>query len=234
MADFLSMEHVTSGYGPTVILDDVSLQIAKGECVALIGRNGMGKTTLLSTLMGHVPCREGLIKIGDKDITAWAPWRRSRARLGLVPQEREIFPSLSVEENLSVACRNGGFSLEQAYAWFPRLAQRRANKGNQLSGGEQQMLAIARAMMGGPELLLLDEPLEGLAPVIVEVVMQALARIREEQALTMILVEQQVMKALMFAPRAVVLVRGRIVYDGPSKDLLEDRAALDRLIGVQS
>lgn len=234
MADFLDMRHVTSGYGQTVILDNVSLQVTKGECVAVIGRNGMGKTTLLSTLMGHVPCRDGAITVGGRDMTGWAPWRRSRARVGLVPQEREIFPSLTVEENLVVARRAGGFSLEQAYGWFPRLAQRRVNKGNQLSGGEQQMLAIARAMMGGPELLLLDEPLEGLAPVVVDIVMQALARIREEQALTMILVEQQVMKALMFAPRAVVLVRGCVVYDGPSKTLIEDRQALDRLIGVHS
>ncbi|MCB5362562.1 ABC transporter ATP-binding protein [Pusillimonas sp. CC-YST705] len=234
MTEFLNLQHVTSGYGETVILDDVSLQIAKGECVALIGRNGMGKTTLLSTLMGHVPCRAGTITLGSQDVTHWAPWRRSRARLGLVPQEREIFPSLTVEENLTVARRADGFTLEQVYEWFPRLAQRRGNKGNQLSGGEQQMLAIARAMMGGPELLLLDEPLEGLAPVIVDIVMQALARIREAQGLTMILVEQQVMAALAFAPRAVVLVRGRIVYDGPSEALREDRATLDRLIGVHS
>jgi branched-chain amino acid transport system ATP-binding protein len=234
MGDYMTLEGVTAGYGPTVILDNVSLRVAQGECVALLGRNGMGKTTLLSTVMGHAACRRGVITVGRDDMTHWAPWRRSRARVGLVPQEREIFPSLTVEENLQVARRSGGFTLEDTYDLFPRLFERRRNRGSQLSGGEQQMLSIARAMMGGPSLLLLDEPLEGLAPVIVDTVMAALHRIRAERNITMVLVEQQAVMALEFAPRAIVLVRGKIAYDGPSQTLLEDQARLDGLIGVHS
>ncbi|NYT67004.1 ABC transporter ATP-binding protein [Pusillimonas noertemannii] len=234
MANDLVFDHVTAGYGPTVVLDDLSLGVGAGECLALLGRNGVGKTTLLLTAMGHTVCSGGSVRLGGVDITRWPIWKRSRFGVGLVPQEREIFPSLSVEENLQVAARSGGFTVEQTYDLFPRLAERRRNKGNQLSGGEQQMLSIGRAMMGGPKLLLLDEPMEGLAPVIVDIVIAALHRIRQEQNITMILVEQQARLALEFAPRAVVLVRGRIAYDGSSAALLDDQERLDSLIGVRS
>lgn len=234
MDNDLVFDGVTAGYGPTVVLDDLTLRIGSGECVALLGRNGVGKTTLLLTAMGHTHCSSGAIRLAGTDITRWPAWKRSRFGVGLVPQEREIFPSLSVEENLTVAAQKGGFTIEQTYDLFPRLAERRRNKGNQLSGGEQQMLSIGRAMMGGPKLLLLDEPLEGLAPVIVDIVIEALHRIRQEQSLTLVLVEQQARLALEFAPRAVVLVRGRIAYDGASLDLLDDQEKLDSLIGVRS
>src|SRR5690606_38238310 len=158
MANDLALDRVTAGYGPTVVLDDLSLNVGAGECLALLGRNGVGKTTLLLTIMGHTVCSGGSVRLGGVDITRWPVWKRSRFGVGLVPQEREIFRSLSVEENLQVAARSGGFTVEQTYDLFPRLAERRRNKGNQLSGGEQQMLSIGRAMMGGPKLLLLDEP----------------------------------------------------------------------------
>ena len=234
MANDLKLDRVTAGYGPTVVLDDLSLTVGAGECLALLGRNGVGKSTLLLTVMGHTHCSSGAVKLGGTDITRWPAWKRSRYGVGLVPQEREIFPSLSVEENLRVAARSGGFTVEQTYDLFPRLFERRRNKGNQLSGGEQQMLSIGRAMMGGPKLLLLDEPLEGLAPVIVDIVIAALNRIRQEQHITMILVEQQARLALDFAPRAIVLVRGRIAYDGASQTLIDDQEQLDSLIGVRS
>src|SRR5690554_3959249 len=231
MSNDLVLDRVTAGYGPTVVLDELSLNVESGECLALLGRNGVGKTTLLLTLMGHTTCSGGTVRLAGSDITRWPAWKRSRFGVGLVPQEREIFPSLTVEENLQVASQKGGFTLDQTYDLFPRLFERRKNRGNQLSGGEQQMLSIGRAMMGGPKLLLLDEPLEGLAPVIVEIVIAALHRIREEQKITMILVEQQARLALEFAPRAIVLVRGRIAYDGASQDLLDDQEKLDALIG---
>ena len=233
----LALDGLTAGYGETVVLHDVSLALGAGETLALLGRNGVGKTTLLATIMGHTRLHRGTIRLDGRTVSALPSYGRARAGLGYVPQEREIFPSLSVLENLQVAERPGvggksRWSVARVYELFPRLAERRDNRGNQLSGGEQQMLAIGRALMGNPTVLLLDEPLEGLAPVIVEALMAALTRLRQDEGMTMILVEQHAMMALEFAPRALVLDRGRVVHDGPSRALIDDPAALGRLIGV--
>ena len=230
----LVLEDVVAGYGPTVVLDGISLSFAQGETVAVLGRNGVGKTTLLETVMGFTTFHRGRIGYAGEAIEGWPTWRWSRAGVSLVPQEREIFPSLTVEENLRVAVRGGQWSPERAFDLFPRLAERRRNRGNQLSGGEQQMLAVARALMGSPSLLLLDEPLEGLAPIIVDSLISALQRLRAETSITMLLVEQHAMLALEFAPRAVALVRGKVVYDGPSDPLAGDEQRLSALIGVKS
>ena len=232
MPDILTFEHVSAGYGPTVILDNVSLSIAEGELVAVLGRNGVGKTTLLATAMGHTGMHAGEIRLSGETITRWPIWRRARRGIGLVPQEREIFASLSVEENLTVARNGAQWSVERIYDLFPRLAERRNNRGNQLSGGEQQMLAVGRALMGSPSLLLLDEPLEGLAPVIVDVLMAAFRRLRQEEGLTMVLVEQHAKLALELAPRAIVLDRGRVAFDGLSRDLTDRPETLASLLAV--
>jgi branched-chain amino acid transport system ATP-binding protein len=228
----LELERVSAGHGPTVVLDGVSLAISPGETVALIGRNGTGKTTLLETVMGLTTLHQGGLRFAGQAVEHWPTWRRARAGLALVPQEREIFPSLSVEENLRVAMRGGRWTVERAFDLFPQLAQRRRNAGNQLSGGEQQMLAVARALMGSPALLLLDEPLEGLAPIVVDSLVQALERLRAESDMTLLLVEQHAMLALEFAPRTVALVRGRVAYDGPSEGLRRDAPRLASLVGV--
>jgi branched-chain amino acid transport system ATP-binding protein len=228
----LQVDGLTAGYGETVVLDGISLTLEPGETLALLGRNGVGKTTLLATIMGHTRLHKGAIALDGKPVAHLPAYQRARAGLGYVPQEREIFPSLSVLENLQVAERPGRWTTRRVFELFPRLAERADNRGNQLSGGEQQMLAIGRALMGNPTILLLDEPLEGLAPIIVESLMAALTRLREDEGLTMILVEQHAMMALEFAPRALVLDRGRIVHDGPSRDLANDQAALSRLVGV--
>jgi branched-chain amino acid transport system ATP-binding protein len=232
MPDILTFERVSAGYGPTVILDDVSFSVAEGELVAVLGRNGVGKTTLLATAMGHTGMHAGEIRLSGETITRWPIWRRARRGVGLVPQEREIFPSLSVEENLTVAKNGTQWSVERIFDLFPRLAERRNNRGNQLSGGEQQMLAVGRALMGSPSLLLLDEPLEGLAPVIVDVLMTAFRRLRREEGLTMVLVEQHAKLALELAPRAIVLDRGRVAFDGLSRDLTDRPEALASLLAV--
>jgi branched-chain amino acid transport system ATP-binding protein len=228
----LSLDQVTAGYGETVVLDGVSFALNAGETLALLGRNGVGKTTLLATIMGHTRLHRGAIALDARPVDRLPAYLRARAGLGYVPQEREIFPSLTVLENLQVAERPGRWTTERVFQLFPRLAERADNRGNQLSGGEQQMLAIGRALMGNPTILLLDEPLEGLAPIIVESLMAALTRLREDEGLTMILVEQHAMMALEFAPRALVLDRGKVVHDGPSRDLANDPAALGRLVGV--
>ena len=233
----LALDGVSSGYGETVVLHGVSLALAAGETLALLGRNGVGKTTLLATIMGHTRLHGGSITLDGRAVSGLPSYGRARAGLGYVPQEREIFPSLSVLENLQVAERPGAdgtvrWTIARVHALFPRLAERRDHRGNQLSGGEQQMLAIGRALMGNPAILLLDEPLEGLAPVIVESLMAALTRLREDEGMTIVLVEQHAAMALEFAPRALVLDRGRVVHDGPSQALADDPAALSRLIGV--
>ena len=227
----LAFDEVSAGYGPTVVLDGVSFAMASGETVALLGRNGVGKTTLLVTAMGHTRLHAGRIAFAGETVSSWPIWRRARAGLGLVPQEREIFRSLTVEENLTVARRGERWSVGAVFGLFPRLAERRRNRGDELSGGEQQMLAIGRALMGGPSLLLLDEPLEGLAPVIVDGLVAALERLRGE-GLTMLLVEQHARLALELSSRALVLDRGRIVHDGPSRDLAAQPERLASLIGV--
>ncbi len=226
------IDGLTAGYGETIIIENVSLRLGPGETLALLGRNGVGKTTLLRTIMGHTTVHSGGIALDGAAITRWPIYRRARAGLGLVPQEREIFPSLSVLENLTVAARGSSWSLDRVFALFPNLARRRGNMGNQLSGGEQQMLAVARVLMCDPKILLLDEPLEGLAPVIVDALMAAFQRLHEEARLGIILVEQHARLALGFASQAMILDRGRIAFAGPSCVLQEDPHRLAGLIGV--
>jgi len=228
----LALETVRAGYGDTVVLEGVSLDLPPGGTLAVLGRNGVGKTTLLSTIMGHTTLHGGAISFGGREVAGLPPYRRSRLGIGFVPQEREIFRSLTVEENLQVAARPGRWSLARVYDFFPALAERRRNRGNALSGGEQQMLSIGRALMGNPTLLLMDEPLEGLAPVIVEVVLSGLDRLKREDDLALLLVEQHARLALELAERAIVLDRGRIVYTGASGPLLEAPERLAALMGV--
>ena len=208
------------------------LSVPAGGTLAVLGRNGVGKTTLLETLMGLTSRHRGAIRLGAQSIENQPTHERNQLGLGYVPQQREIFPSLSVEENLAVAARPAGWTTEAVFELFPGLAERRSNSGNRLSGGEQQMLAIGRALVGAPKVLLLDEPLEGLAPIVVEALFDALARIRDEGQLSMILVEQKVDLALAFARDVAVLDRGKIVYTGTSAALRADEAAQARLLGV--
>jgi branched-chain amino acid transport system ATP-binding protein len=233
MAELLTLQNVIAGYGATVVLDHVSFNVESGTTLAVLGRNGVGKTTLLTTILGHTTQHDGSISFAGQSIEHLKPYRRARLGIGTVPQEREIFPSLTVEENLTVAARGGiGWTLEQIYELFPNLAERRRGMGNQLSGGEQQMLAIARALMGNPSLLLLDEPLEGLAPVVVDRLLEALQHLRSQTQLTMLLTEQHARLALEFSDQAIILDRGRIVFTGPAAELLNDPERLSTLIGV--
>ncbi len=225
----LQLTGVTAGYGETIVLQDVSLDLPAGGTLALLGRNGVGKTTLLATIMGHTRLRAGSIRYAGREITVLPPFRRARLGIGFVPQEREIFPSLTVAENLVVAGRPGRWSLGRIYDFLPSLAERRHHRGNQLSGGEQQMLAIGRALMGNPSVLLMDEPLEGLAPVIVDALLAGLERLEREDDLALLLVEQHARLALELAQQAIVLDRGVIVFSGPSRELL---TAPDRLAGL--
>jgi len=231
-APALELDGVSAGYGETVVIEDIRLRLAEGETLSVLGRNGVGKTTLLATIMGHTTLHGGSIKLHGKDISNLAPHRRNIAGLGFVPQEREVFPSLSLRENLEVAARPGIWTIDAVYELFPRLAERQNNRGNQLSGGEQQMLAIARALVGNPTVVLMDEPSEGLAPVIVEELVRAVERLSQAEGLALILVEQNTRLALEISPRAIVMDRGRIVFDGASEDLRRDPATLDQLIGV--
>ena len=228
----LVLEKVSAGYGETVVLENVDLTLAPGETLSVIGRNGVGKSTLLSTIMGHTTLHGGAIRLHGKDISAMVTYRRVTAGLGLVPQEREIFPSLTVRENLAVAARAGEWTQDKVFELFPRLAERVENRGNQLSGGEQQMLSIGRALIGNPSVLLMDEPSEGLAPVIVEELARAVKRLTSETELALVLVEQNTRLALEIAPRVVVMDRGQIVYDGESRILRDDPSKLEQLIGV--
>ena len=186
----LVLDRVSAGYGETVVIEDISLSLPPGGTLAMLGRNGVGKTTLMATIMGHTRLRGGAIRFAGREIAALPPYRRAQLGIGYVPQERAIFPSLTVEENLTVARRPGQWTLARIYDFFPSLAERRGNHGNQLSGGEQQMLAIGRALMGNPTLLLMDEPLEGLAPVIVDALLAGLDRLKREDDLALLLVEQ--------------------------------------------
>jgi branched-chain amino acid transport system ATP-binding protein len=228
----LALEGVRAGYGRTVVLDGITLSLAPGATLALLGRNGVGKTTLLATIMGLTTLHRGSIRFGNKDLTAMPPYGRCRCGVGFVPQEREIFPSLTLEENIIVAARPGRWPIERVYDFFPRLAERRKNRGNELSGGEQQMLAIARALVGDPTLLLMDEPLEGLAPVIVDALLAGLNRLKREDDLALLVVEQHARLALEFAESAVILDRGLITYSGASRTLLDDPQRLASLVGV--
>ena len=232
MSAGLKVEGLVAGYGDTVVLDGVSLEVPPGGTLALLGRNGVGKTTLLTTLMGITTRHNGTIQLGDEAIETMPIHRRARLGLGYVPQEREIFPSLTVEENLAVSALPGGWSIEAVFDLFPRLKERARNTGNRLSGGEQQMLAVARALAGGPKVLLLDEPLEGLAPIVIEALFEALLKIRDDAGLSMILVEQKAELALSFAKDVAVLDRGKIVHRGASAELIGDHDAQARLLGV--
>jgi len=228
----LWIENVRAGYGDTIVLEGITLDLPPGGTLAVLGRNGVGKTTLLATIMGHTNLHGGAIKFAGQELSALPPYRRSRRGIGFVPQEREIFRSLTVEENLLVAERPGRWTLPRVYDFFPSLAERRLNRGNALSGGEQQMLSIGRALMGNPTLLLMDEPLEGLAPVIVDAVLKGLDRLKREDDLALLLVEQHARIALEFAERAIVLDRGRIVHAGESGSLLDHPDMLTSLMGV--
>jgi branched-chain amino acid transport system ATP-binding protein len=230
----LSLVSVSAGYGETVALENIDLEILAGEAVSVIGRNGVGKSTLLMTIMGHTDLHSGSVHLNGKEITAAKPCQRVWNGLGLVPQERLIFPSLTVDENLAVAVRAGSWTSARVYSMFPQLDARRQNLGNQLSGGEQQMLAIGRALVGNPKVLLMDEPSEGLAPVIVEELQSVINRLREESSMTIILVEQNSRVALEFSERCIVMNRGRVVRDGSSEALRQDQTLLERLIGVDS
>ena len=232
-APLLSFDDVRAGYGPAVVLDGVSFALRERGGLAVLGRNGVGKSTLLLTIMGYTQVSRGRVLWRGQDITALPPHRRALSGIGWVAQEREIFPSLTVEENLTVAARAGRWDLPAVYDLFPRLAERRRNFGNQLSGGEQQMLAIARALLTNPALLLLDEPLEGLAPIVVDELAAAIARMTQEGTCAFILVEQHVELALPLTQHALVLERGQIAHSGPSAALLSDHATLDRLIGLR-
>ncbi len=230
MADALVLRDVRAGYGATVVLEDIDVSLAERGALAVLGRNGVGKTTLLATIMGHTTFHAGGIEYRGRPIARLPVYERSRLGIGYVPQTRDVFPSLTLEENLEVAARPGPWALERVYELFPRLAARRRQLGGALSGGEQQMLSIARALVGQPSLLLLDEPLEGLAPIIVDALLDAVSRLIREDALTVVLVEQSAKLALEVTQEALVLNRGRIVHHGPSAELLADPARLASLV----
>ncbi len=234
MAELLVLDRLSAGYGDGIVLDECSLSMAAGETLALLGRNGAGKSTLLATLMGQTGIRGGAMRWRGEDLVRVPRHRRAALGLGWVPQEREIFASLTVEENLSVTARPGPWDLARVYGLFPRLQERRRHWGNELSGGEQQMLAIGRALMLNPRLLLLDEPLEGLAPVIVEEVCAGIERMAAAEGQALVLVEQHVQQALALTQRCVVLERGRIVHEADSRQQAQDIASLDRWLGVRT
>jgi branched-chain amino acid transport system ATP-binding protein len=232
MAELLAIDRLSAGYGEAVVLTEISLSIAEGQSLALLGRNGVGKTTLINSIVGVTRYRGGSIKLAGHDITRLRPEQRAHAGIGWVPQERNIFKSLSVEENLTAVQRPGQWTPAKVYELFPRLAERRGNLGNQLSGGEQQMLAVGRALVINPRIVLLDEPLEGLAPIIVEELLAALSRIIRDEGLSAILVEQNAQKILGVTDRAVIIERGSIVHEGQSAALKSDRAVLEAYLGV--
>ena len=231
MSELLALENVVAGYGESRVLEDVSFVLREGDSLALLGRNGVGKSTLLMTLMGLTRLHGGSMRWLGGDLARLATHRRAQMGLGWVPQERLVFPSLTVEEHLTVVARPGAWTLPKIYEIFPRLHERRANMGNQLSGGEQQMLAIARALMVNPRLLLLDEPMEGLAPIIVQELTRIIA-VLVKQGMTVIVVEQHARLALSLTSRAIVLERGRVVHDGESRGLLDDPLLLGNLLAV--
>ena len=228
----LEIAGLCAGYGPTRIIEDISFSVAAGGRLAVLGRNGMGKTTLLVTLMGFTRLRGGRIAWRGNDLTALPSHARSRAGLGWVPQERYMFPSLTVHEHLTAVARPGRWTTERVYELFPRLDERRGNFGNQLSGGEQQMLAIARALMVNPSLLLLDEPMEGLAPIIVQELVHVIRDLAKDGGMAVIVVEQHAKLALALTRHAIVLERGKVVHRSASDALAADPDALHRLVSV--
>ncbi len=231
-APLLRVDDLVSGYGEAVVVDGVSLDLAPGQSMAVLGRNGVGKTTLLNSIIGVTQRQRGRIVLAGADITALPPERRAHAGIGWVPQERNIFRSLTVEENLTAVARPGRWTLDRAFALFPRIKERRQNLGSQLSGGEQQMLAIARGLMLNPTVMLLDEPTEGLAPIIVEELMTTLTRLVRDEGLSMLIVEQHAQRLLGLTHQAVILERGRIVWRGASQVLAAETATLERYLGV--
>jgi branched-chain amino acid transport system ATP-binding protein len=232
MTELLQVENLSAGYGEAVILDRVSLSLPAGETMALLGRNGTGKTTLINTLAGATRQHGGTIKLAGVELHKLPSHERAAAGIGWVPQERNIFKSLTVHENLTAVARPGPWTPERVYEMFPRLAERKSNLGTQLSGGEQQMLAVARALALNPRLLLLDEPLEGLAPIIVKELLRAIARITRDEGLSAIIVEQHPQAILAISHRAVVLDHGTVVHSGAAKALKDAPELLDRLLGV--
>ncbi len=229
----LKLENVTAGYGDAVVLHGISLELPQHGSLALLGRNGVGKSTLLLTIMGYTQLRSGHVILRGQDVSRLTPHRRAVNGIGWVAQEREIFPSLTVEENLTVAARPGAWNLDTVFKLFPRLSERRPNMGNQLSGGEQQMLAVARALMTNPSLMLLDEPFEGLAPVIVDELVAAIKTMLADRSIAIILVEQHTEIALELTAEAIVLERGAVAHRAPSRQLQADSATLERLVGLR-
>jgi branched-chain amino acid transport system ATP-binding protein len=232
MRELLALRHVSAGYGDALVISNIDLHLNEGESLAVLGRNGTGKTTLLNTVIGVTRHRGGIIELGGCDLTPMRPHRRAGAGLGWVPQERNIFKSLTVEENLNAVARLGPWTVERIYEMFPRLKERRSNLGNQLSGGEQQMLAVGRALVLNPKLMLLDEPTEGLAPIIIEELLSALKRIIREEGMSAIVVEQHAQKILGVTDNAIILDRGSIVHESSSRSLIDDPTPLDQHLGV--
>ncbi len=232
MSDLLRLKGVSAGYGEAIVISGIDLALRQGEALAVLGRNGTGKTTLLNTIIGVTRHRGGTITLAGQDLTRAQPDRRAMAGIGWVPQERNIFKSLTVEENMTAVARPGPWTLARAYEMFPRLKERRTNLGNQLSGGEQQMLAVARALVLNPKLMLLDEPTEGLAPIIIEELLAALKRIIRDEGMSAIVVEQHAQKILGVTDNAVILDRGAIVHASSSRSLIEDPAPLEQHLGV--
>ena len=232
MPDLLTIEGLTAGYGEAIVLSDISLAIAEGQSIALLGRNGMGKTTLVNSIVGVTRYLGGTIALDGRNIARLRPDQRAHAGVGWVPQERNIFKSLTVHENLTAIARPGRWTAGRIYDLFPRLCERQHNLGNHLSGGEQQMLAVGRALILNPRILLLDEPLEGLAPILVEELLVALQRVIREERTSALVVEQNAQKILGVTDRAVILERGMVVYEGDSAALKADRATLEHYLGV--
>ena len=232
MPELLKIDRLTAGYGEAVVLKDISVTVAEGQALALLGRNGMGKTTLVNSIVGVTRHIGGSISLDGRDITRLRPDQRAHAGIGWVPQERNIFKSLTVEENMTAIAQPGPWTLDKVYEVFPRLAERRRNLGNQLSGGEQQMLAVARALVLNPRIMLLDEPLEGLAPIIIEELLGVLRKIIRGEGLSAILVEQNAHKILGVTDQAIIIERGSIVHHGDSAALKADPALLEKYVGV--
>jgi len=234
MADLLAIQGLSAGYGRAVVLSDIALRLGEGEALAVLGRNGMGKTTLIDSIVGVTRRFAGSVNLAGRELATLAPETRAMLGIGWVPQERNIFRSLTVEENLTAVARPGLWTTERAFELFPRLKERRTQSGGSLSGGEQQMLAIARALVTNPKLLLLDEPTEGLAPTIIEELLRALRRLFREEGMAGIIVEQHAHKILPITDRAIVLDRGRLVFEASSAALLADSAPLERYLGLTS
>ncbi|NYE25529.1 ABC transporter ATP-binding protein [Pigmentiphaga litoralis] len=232
MPELLKVSGLVAGYGEAKVLAGIDVTLGQGQALALLGRNGTGKTTLINTIVGHTRRFAGSITLNGKELTKLRPDQRALAGIGWVPQERNIFKSLTVEENLTAVAVPGPWTVQRIYQMFPRLQERKANLGNQLSGGEQQMLAIGRALMLNPQVLLLDEPLEGLAPIIVQELLAVLQQIIRDEGMSVILVEQNARKALGITHDAIVLERGSVVHAAPAKTLLDDPGLLDGLLGV--